>query len=438
MMPATISDTEQLVQRVTCPHCWQKFPPEDVLWVAEHQDLRGDSMLNEVEMQRFLPTRFNVEGDAIDAKNFTCSHLACPKCHLMIPRASLELEPVFLSITGAPASGKSVYLAAMVWELRRLLGTTFSLTFSDADTLSNQKLNSYEEKLFMNPDADDLIPLANLIEKTEKATTDATVYNSVRYGSQTVSYPKPFLFSVLPNHSHANADKAHKLGRVLTLYDNAGEHFQPGADSSGSPVTRHMAEAASLMFVFDPTMDARFRDLCQARQELRQTSGRDAYSIRQEPVLQEVAVRVRRHARLRQSERHKRPLIVILTKYDLWYDLLDVDDNTEPWKEVPARADNGSGEKKLALDLPRIEAKSRQTRELLLRVSPEIVNSAEGFAEEVLYVPVSALGWATAVNTDGMLSIRPVDVVPFWVTVPILYSFSRCLPGLVPVVRRKT
>jgi hypothetical protein len=56
----------------------------------------------------------------------------------------------------------------------------------------------------------------------------------------------------------------------------------------------------------------------------------------------------------------------------------------------------------------------------------------------VLYVPVSSLGWATTVDSQGMLSIRPADVYPFWVTVPILYSFSRCLKGLVPVIRKKS
>jgi hypothetical protein len=433
-----LTESQPLLSRVTCPHCWRKFPPEDVLWVSEHRDLLGDPMLSAADPQRFLPTRFNVEGSAVDAKNFVCSQLACPHCHLAIPRAVLEMEPSFISITGAPASGKSVYLAAMVWEMRRILGGTFSLSFSDADTVSNQKLNGYEEKLFMNPDAEDLIPLGSLIEKTVAATT-GDMYNSVRYGNQTVDYPRPFLFSLLPNANHANAAKASKVGRVLCVYDNAGEHFQPGQDTSSSPVTRHLAEAASLLFVFDPTMDPRFRDLCQARKELRQTSGRDSYSIRQEPILQEVASRVRRHTKLRQSERHKRPLIVILTKYDLWYDLLDVDENTEPWKEVAARSENGApAAKRYALDIPRINDKSKKTRELMLRVCPEIVNSAESFAEEVLYVPVSSLGWATAVNTEGMLSIRPVDVYPFWVTVPILWAMTRCLPGLVPVIKPKT
>ena len=429
-----VPEIQTLLKQPKCPHCWQRFAPEEVLWLAEHQDLLGDPMLTGADPQRFLPTRFSVDGDAIDAKNFNCSQLACPRCHLAVPRATLEMEPLFVSITGAPASGKSVYLAAMVWELRRLLGTTFSLAFSDADPVTNQKLNSYEEKLFMNPDAEELIPLGSLIEKTDAATT-GDMYNSVRFGNQTVDYPRPFLFTVLPNQNHPNAAKADRLARQLCLYDNAGEHFQPGQDTVSSPVTRHMAEASALMFVFDPTLDPRFRGLCQARSELHEMTERDSYSIRQEPILQEVAARVRRHARLRQSQLHKKPLIVILTKYDLWHELLELEDNSEPWKEVPSGCDDDL--QRYALDVPRIEGKSERTRKFLLKHSPEIVNSAESFSEEVVYVPVSALGWGTAVNPNGHVSIRPADVMPFWVTVPILYAFTKSLSECVPVVKRR-
>src|SRR4051812_8065624 len=92
-----------LVDRMTCPHCWGTFPPEDVLWIASHDDLRGDPRLGPDQLQRFLPTRFTIDGDAIDARGFPCQFLACPKCHLPLPRALLEMEPAFVSILGAPA-----------------------------------------------------------------------------------------------------------------------------------------------------------------------------------------------------------------------------------------------------------------------------------------------------------------------------------------------
>ena len=58
----------RLLTRVTCPHCWESFPPEHVLWISEHVELLGDSMLGPERQQRFLPSRFTVEGDAVDAQ----------------------------------------------------------------------------------------------------------------------------------------------------------------------------------------------------------------------------------------------------------------------------------------------------------------------------------------------------------------------------------
>ena len=28
--------------RLTCPHCWNEFSPDQILWIAEHSDLIGD------------------------------------------------------------------------------------------------------------------------------------------------------------------------------------------------------------------------------------------------------------------------------------------------------------------------------------------------------------------------------------------------------------
>ena len=96
----------RLLTRATCPHCWETFPPEQSLWISEHVELLGDPMLGPERQQRFLPSRFTVDGDAIDARGMICRSLACPHCHLAIPRAMLEMEPLFFSILGSPASGK--------------------------------------------------------------------------------------------------------------------------------------------------------------------------------------------------------------------------------------------------------------------------------------------------------------------------------------------
>src|SRR5262249_55223165 len=148
-----------------------------------------------------------------------------------------------------------------------------------------------------------------------------------------------------------------------------------------------------LLFLFDPTQDARFRRLCRAG-----PAGSPGRTRRQESVLLEAAARVRRYTGLAQNARHRRPLILVVTKFDSWGDLLAGDS-----KEPPLRGDR--------LDLDRIEQRSQSLRLLMLRVCPEVVSAAESFAEQVTYVPVSALGCSPQVDPrTGALAVRPRDI----------------------------
>ncbi len=301
-----------------------------MLWISEHVELLGDPMLGPERQQRFLPSRFTVDGDAIDARGMTCRSLACPHCHLAVPRAMLEMEPLFVSILGSPASGKSYFLTTMTWQLRQTLPMHFRVAFTDADPTSNRMLNSWEESLFLNPDEARPIPLGNLIRKTE---LQGELYDTVAYGQQVVSYPRPFLFTMRPQKGHSHADSA-KLARMLCLYDNAGEHFQPGQDTASSPVTRHLARSRAVMFLFDPTQDPRFRSACRGAasaggEGAAQHAGRLS---RQETILNEAAAQIRRHAGLSHTAANERPLVVVLSKLDEWNHLLDTESGGDPWR----------------------------------------------------------------------------------------------------------
>jgi hypothetical protein len=419
----------KLLKRTKCPHCWTSFPPEDVLWVSAHSDLLGDPRLGPEQQQRFLPTRFDADGHALDARGFACQQLACPHCHLPIPRVLLESEPTFISILGATYCGKSFLLTAMTWELRRLLPLRFSLSFSDADPQSNLSLNEYEESLFLRRRPNEPVALAELIRKTQQGELCSTV----RYGNQTVVYPRPFLFAVQAQAQHANFERAERVRRVLCLYDNAGEYFQIGQDSTTSPVTRHMAQARALFFLFDPLQDPRFRreywpDQASGRKTL--PGGQEIVS-RQEIILHEAAARVRRVLGLSQNTKHDRPLLVIVTKYDVWGHVLNHNEQADPW--VVNR------EGRAGMELEQVERRSSEVRKLLLRGCPEIVMAAEEFAREVIYVPVSALGHCPepAPGDGSALVIRPLDIRPHWAAVPLLYAMCRWMPGLVPFARAK-
>jgi hypothetical protein len=165
--------------RITCPHCWHQFAPEEVLWISKHSALVGDAHLGKEAQQRFLPTRFTVNGDALDARDVACYELACPNCHLSVPRALLEMEPLFISFIGAPSSGKSYFLACMTWQLRKALHNDFSLSFQDADPVANELLIDYERTLFLNPQDDQLTSL----QKTQKQAGGELYLNFRRFPS---------------------------------------------------------------------------------------------------------------------------------------------------------------------------------------------------------------------------------------------------------------
>jgi hypothetical protein len=202
-----------------------------------------------------------------------------------------------------------------------------------------------------------------------------------------------------------------------------------GQDTALTPVTRHLSRSKVLMFLLDPTQDPRFRARCKAVSQDPQIV-EPMQTVRQETILSEAAIRFRKHASLSAYQKAGRPLLVLVAKSDIWSSLIAGEDLTaEP--VIRARPSDADGHLAL-LDLDRIDRISAKVRELLLHVTPEVVSTAEDFAEEVVYLPVSALGHSPEKYPDknGLL-IRPRDIHPHWVTVPLLYSYARWATGLI-------
>ncbi len=406
-----------LHEKATCPHCWHAFAPEEVLWISQHVELQGDVVLGPDAPMRFFPSRFTPEGHAIDARGSVCQMLACPRCHLSVPRNAIDTELLFTSIIGVPSSGKSYLLTSMIWQLRQMLPSRFALSFVDADTVSNRSLNEYEETLFLASDPDDLVA----IRKTE---TEGELYDQVRIGEQVLSLPRPFLFTIKPQASHPNYTHTERISRLICLYDNAGEHFLPGSDAVASPVTQHLAKSRVLMFLYDPMQDPRFRQRCVGTSNDPQLA-KAAPTSRQETTLTETAQRVRRYSGLGSNQKHKAPLIVIIPKQDVWGHLLDANIDTDPYTKI-------SHGTLSSVDVRQIEEVSKKLRQLLTTLVPELVASAEDFCETVIYVPVSATGCSPETDESGKrYGIRPKNIQPRWATVPFMYMFAKWSTGLI-------
>jgi hypothetical protein len=409
---------------VVCPHCWKNFPPEDSLWIAEHPDVIGDAKLGADVAKRFLPSRFTVEGDAIDEAGYRSSRLACPECHLEIPRAFFQISPIFFSILGAPACGKSYFLASMTWKLRQMFPGKFAISMNDSDANANARLHEYEEKQFLNPNPDRLVAI-------EKTQVQGDLYDQVNMGDHSLILPRPFMFTLQPLARHPNYSLSRRVSRVMCLYDNAGESFLPGQDSATSPVTRHLALSKCLFFLFDPTQDPRFRSACQGltgdpQMAYRSSRLQREANVRQDTILLEAINRVRRHGGLREDDLHQRPLTIVVTKWDTWEKLLPQVTRVEPYLLSPAGTQ--------VLDGNRIASVSHSVGDMLREMCPEIVASAEGFAKDLTFLPVSATGRSPEVDAEtGSLGIRPKDIAPYWVEVPILHALSRWAKGLIHI-----
>ncbi len=410
----------KLLSRITCPHCWHHFPPEEILWVSQHAELQGDHILGTDAPSRFRPSRFNVEGLALDARGMECHAVACPKCHLTVPRDFLRTHSFFMSIIGVPASGKSYFLAAMTWELRRTMPVNFAMMFSDTDPAANILLNQSEETLFLQNDPDRWVKL----DKTQ--TQGAGLYDTIQLGEQIISLPRPLLFTFRPTQGHPNASTLEDQGRIMCVYDNAGEHFQPGSDSVSSPVTQHMAKSKVLMFMYDPTQDPRFRAKCRGLSADPQLF-ESTLIRRQETVFMEAASRIRKYTGLAPATKFDRPLLVIVPKADVWAPLINLDLSTEP--VIPHSASKG---KLAGVDMERVESTSSRVREMLMEYAPEFVTAVEDFCQTIIYIPVSALGRGPekVEGREGFF-VPAGQIKPMWVTVPMIYAFAKWATGLI-------
>lgn len=421
---STVRDTPFRTQ-VTCPNCWHAFPPADVLWISVHPKLAGEpqlpkSVTGSAEQKRFIPERFDVEGRALDAEGAPCTLLACPRCKLLVPRACLELPGVVISVLGAQGSGKSVFLASLTFALRQR-AAELGLRFQDGDLSLNRLLIEDERRMFLEAGADKYRTIDSAVKKTQ--LSDARYRESLIDGHSARFVP-PYTFILDPGGEHPRAAQRDILGRVLCLYDNAGEHFRPGADGAETPMTRHLAASRGLIFTFDPTKDPRIQ------RKLPERPGAPLAAERQDAILLEAASRIRQHAGVGPTHQVPQPLVVALTKFDVWKPLMPGFQLTSVFNPYP-------NSRVQALFMDAIAKTSRICRALLAEHCPEIVAAADSVSKDVTYCPVAAVGWH--VRTDpqsGLPQFRAADSDPYGVLTPLLLLLAKNEPRLVLSVRR--
>lgn len=388
----------ELGESFMCPYCRTVSLLEDVLSVSTSLSLLGDPVLGEGEQRRFLPSQFTGNGLALDSEGGVCTEIACPRCHMALPRMLLETPQMVMSVIGAASSGKSVFLASSMWQCRQVLGRMFGVSFMDLDPVANRWINAYEEKLFFQEDDQTL----QQIEKTDLQASN--VCRTVMLDGDSVLLPLPSFFQL--------RTKADPQPQSLVVYDSAGEHFRAGADTQASAVTLNMLNADVLFFMFDPSADPRFRPMLDHR-----SGTAHNYAQRQDVLLAEMAARIRRHMGNRSESRLTKPLIFGVSKADLLRQHIPLD--AEIYKKID--------DKRFALDLNALRCVSEATEELLNDITPEVTATAHDIASDVWFVPVSALG-----HNPMIEGVRPCDIKPHWTELPVVFTLAK--KGLVPTL----
>ena len=156
---------------VTCPHCWNRFHGDQAWYISSHTKLIGDPVLGAVQ-KRYSPAEARHKGTkVVDEEGWEMVQRACPRCHLQIPDQMLDSRARFVSIAGAPRSGKTYFLTIMLHELKKSLSLQFNYTFGYSDSHEKRMAVEYEEKLFSAADATQPV----MLPKTETGQPITTV-----------------------------------------------------------------------------------------------------------------------------------------------------------------------------------------------------------------------------------------------------------------------
>lgn len=388
-----------------CPNCWETYRAEDVFSIAACPDLMGDDILGDEAMRRFHPSTFDEQGMPLDDQGYVCTGYACPHCRLKLPPFFHQTEQHIISLVGVPSAGKSYYLASMLNELKKEFARDFGISFRDADPVNNAPLNDMSLRILSAR-----TPQEAYIGKTRLR---GRLYHKVWQRHHFINMPRPFVY---------NLNKGNDSYSVV-LYDNAGENYAPGQDSSQLLSTNHLSKSSGILFLFDPTANPGFRTMLKGHTDP-QLRHMLHLPGRQSTFLAETEMRLRTRLNLPPNKKINVPLAVIVGKSDIWNHLL----GPEPLLPIVR---NG-------MYVPaHVDINSARIRQLLFNAAPATCTNAEAISDNVRYFAVSSFGKSPIEFKDeetGAILIGPEsgELRPSCVTDPLLWVLSIAEPSLLP------
>lgn len=412
---------------VMCPHCWHPFVASQTMAVAMQSSLGVDlvAAADDNPNVRFLPSRFSIRGIPLDPSGAECLHLACPQCHLMLSRANLVAQPLFVSIVGAPRAGKTFLLTAAVRRLRttlRLLGCKFG----DASTFENRVLEEYAQRLFEPADPREVI---ESLGSTHPMTPANSVVVRIRGEEQRLL--KPFQFHFVPGERvlppPQRSDPRALVGRVIALYDNPGQdHLAGNREGLGS--IRHIAHAKVVVFVLNPLSEKRLRERCDQEHPLVRDPTAEEMRAESKPamVLSELITRIATFKGRSPNAPLDARVVIVISKSDLFPEMYEL------IRPSPSGVDLATpvGDSQLGW-VNRMNDVSNEASRRLEALWPEFMELARNAdakrSPKVFPVSIVDPDAAKQARNVGGFALTGEMIRPVWVEVPFFWSITRSI-----------
>ena len=367
--------------------------------IAVHDSLRGDPLLGEDAQQRFLATRFNNVGQALDAMSLPSSEIACPHCRRKLPPSFLEMPHHIISLVGDQSAGKSYFLSVLTKVFPATLYREFGIVFQDSDPTGNAPINDMRKALFgaQTPAQ----------AKLAKTVFEGAMYERLPRQGRMVALPRPFVYTL-------TAEEKTRERCALIFYDNAGEHFQPGVNTVEQPGAQHVASAAGIIYLFDPFNSPEFRRILQ---DTNDPQLEKPVVDQQDIILAEMRLRIQMIRNLHSGETIQTPVAFVVGKCDVWLHLLN-------GKSLPNPISEGK------LDAATIEENSGVVRALMYQHCPGVVANAESLSSNLMFFAASSFGHTPIKIGPGQYVPDPAKLQPSYVEVPLLWILSQISPAL--------
>ncbi len=378
---------------MSCPTCWMKFGAGDLMQISVHESLRGDPILGNNHMLRFFPKEYSSNGRPLDPKGVPVFETACPFCRRQLPKKFGAIPQHIISVVGDQGSGKSYYLSTLTGQLGDVLYSHFKLRLRDADPSGNAVLNDMQNSILSATKPEDAI--------LAKTKLEGDMYVKVKRHGRSMAYPRPFTYNVENVVSKQDICS-------LVLYDNAGEHYQPGVNIAESPGALHVAYSNLIIFLFDPLNSIQFGKALQKKApELERKKIVDKHLT----ILSEMENRISTIENNYGDKSGEKMFAFVLNKFDAWEQLLGEEPFLDPIKDG-----------KINLDV--LNQNSDRLKGLLMSICPSIVAAAESISKHCKFFAACPLGHSPVKTLSGLYAPDPSKINPKFVEQPVIWFLN--------------